>query len=770
MYWPDRGSGVPDEPARRPVASLIRQYFTEGGLGQAPTIPGADWFNQVTNELLNVLAEAGIDPSKSDDSQLTQSIYALQTNWFGVSAGASRVGTHGGDNVQHVLDDIHGGVDVRHIVSDLDANNRNAIFNHVGKVFVPRDVVVRCNLNPDDDVRKFVGFGTVITTDQWGNEHALSISAVNQGPTLTAKQMLSRANVALGTMAALRVGCIGDSISDGAWAGAFTSPNPTDANGDLSSSNYTHGASEATGSKSWFSLLINNMIGLAGHNLEHPRAMFTPCNAASSGKSLATGWAYRNFDFGFFQNQAYGKKAPDVLFISMGTNDVEAFRTPSQQDVFLDQCDALVAKAAGYGCKAVCFVAMTHWHSLASSFYEATFKHISSVKPTVDFINAAKYLEDYSNASEGSYTSSWQKVPAIGGGFDPVHPSTDGHKILAGAVAFELMNDRFSVVSDGSRFVAAQAGRVQAWTAPNDQLTPFGVTVSDPWLLPELGWPIYQTNPGSSGLDVTIRHFLWCNEELDLRLIEPKTPLWPSGASKTSIINIMRGSYDESSVSSEPLASTGNDIPSYLSTVVKKLPMGMNIIDVVYHNVINVYAPIMEFSCSRYTDLSVGPFAINIPASTARLCRQSTELERLSQQDVRLPSLGADWLVTVLCEQIPSGVALLGWFDIYAGTAYAVLKVSATEVHVCSVTSGIVMTVIQSVSGDFSGVFSVHFVQTLSGGLVQIEDSSLASHSIPVANCRGGSIGLANTTSAPSRVRIHGYRVEIPTDNGTINF
>lgn len=77
MYWPDRGSGVPVEPARRPVASAVRQYFTEGGEGSPPTVPGGDWFNQITNELLNVLAAAGIDPSKADDDQLLQAIQVV---------------------------------------------------------------------------------------------------------------------------------------------------------------------------------------------------------------------------------------------------------------------------------------------------------------------------------------------------------------------------------------------------------------------------------------------------------------------------------------------------------------------------------------------------------------------------------------------------------------------------------------------------------------------------------------------------------------------
>ncbi|MDM5074714.1 tail fiber domain-containing protein [Aeromonas bestiarum] len=76
MYWPDTQTGVDVEPARKPVASAVRKYFTEGGAGTPPTVPGGDWFNQFTNEMLNVLAAAGIEPSKTDDDQL---LLAIQT-------------------------------------------------------------------------------------------------------------------------------------------------------------------------------------------------------------------------------------------------------------------------------------------------------------------------------------------------------------------------------------------------------------------------------------------------------------------------------------------------------------------------------------------------------------------------------------------------------------------------------------------------------------------------------------------------------------------
>lgn len=90
MYWPDTNTGVDVEPTRKPVASPVRKFFTEGGVGQAPTVPGGDWFNQITNELLNVLAAAGIDPSKTDDDQVASAISMI------VSSSISRLAQNDG--------------------------------------------------------------------------------------------------------------------------------------------------------------------------------------------------------------------------------------------------------------------------------------------------------------------------------------------------------------------------------------------------------------------------------------------------------------------------------------------------------------------------------------------------------------------------------------------------------------------------------------------------------------------------------------------------
>ncbi|WP_342752631.1 right-handed parallel beta-helix repeat-containing protein [Pasteurella multocida] len=74
MYHLDNESGVSNIPAIAPLRSQQRLWFTEGGHGNAISYPGADWFNIVQAELLNVLDEAGISPDKGQLNQIAQAI------------------------------------------------------------------------------------------------------------------------------------------------------------------------------------------------------------------------------------------------------------------------------------------------------------------------------------------------------------------------------------------------------------------------------------------------------------------------------------------------------------------------------------------------------------------------------------------------------------------------------------------------------------------------------------------------------------------------
>ncbi|CCV46736.1 hypothetical protein RSF51_000805 [Yersinia enterocolitica] len=74
MFHLDNETGVPVMPNLPPVQSNTTKWFTEGGNGVPPSWPGSTWFNITQAEMLNVLADAGIDPDKADLSQLSKAI------------------------------------------------------------------------------------------------------------------------------------------------------------------------------------------------------------------------------------------------------------------------------------------------------------------------------------------------------------------------------------------------------------------------------------------------------------------------------------------------------------------------------------------------------------------------------------------------------------------------------------------------------------------------------------------------------------------------
>lgn len=86
MYALDNKSGIPQMPEIPEVFSHTPLWFTEGRDGNAPSYPGAHWFNIVQAELLNVLKEAGIEPNKADTTQLATALRILSGQIESISA------------------------------------------------------------------------------------------------------------------------------------------------------------------------------------------------------------------------------------------------------------------------------------------------------------------------------------------------------------------------------------------------------------------------------------------------------------------------------------------------------------------------------------------------------------------------------------------------------------------------------------------------------------------------------------------------------------
>lgn len=78
MYHLDNESGVGTMPPISGVSSATPQWFTES----PPSYPGADWFNVVQSELLNVLKDAGISPEKGSLNQLSLSIRTIISSGY----------------------------------------------------------------------------------------------------------------------------------------------------------------------------------------------------------------------------------------------------------------------------------------------------------------------------------------------------------------------------------------------------------------------------------------------------------------------------------------------------------------------------------------------------------------------------------------------------------------------------------------------------------------------------------------------------------------
>lgn len=77
MYHLDNVSGVPEMPEPKDTQSISPRWFGESQEQGGISWPGADWFNTVQAELLNLLAAAGITPDKSSFDQLSKAIPEL---------------------------------------------------------------------------------------------------------------------------------------------------------------------------------------------------------------------------------------------------------------------------------------------------------------------------------------------------------------------------------------------------------------------------------------------------------------------------------------------------------------------------------------------------------------------------------------------------------------------------------------------------------------------------------------------------------------------
>ncbi|MFO5510268.1 phage tail protein [Klebsiella pneumoniae] len=77
MYHLDNTSGVPEMPEPKEEQSISPRWFGESQEQGGISWPGADWFNMIQAELLNLLEAAGIQPEKKSHQQISDAIPVL---------------------------------------------------------------------------------------------------------------------------------------------------------------------------------------------------------------------------------------------------------------------------------------------------------------------------------------------------------------------------------------------------------------------------------------------------------------------------------------------------------------------------------------------------------------------------------------------------------------------------------------------------------------------------------------------------------------------
>ncbi|WP_366209119.1 hypothetical protein [Klebsiella pneumoniae] len=113
MYHLDNTSGVPEMPEPKDTQTISTRWFGESQEQGGISWPGADWFNVVQAELLNILSEAGIESDKHTFNQISQAVKRIGGDYIRqelrAGDGLKLLGKCSGkDNLREIEPEYHG--------------------------------------------------------------------------------------------------------------------------------------------------------------------------------------------------------------------------------------------------------------------------------------------------------------------------------------------------------------------------------------------------------------------------------------------------------------------------------------------------------------------------------------------------------------------------------------------------------------------------------------------------------------------------------------
>ena len=522
---------------------------------------------------------------------------------------------------------------VPNIDFDIDTDNRNACFSFSGTIYLPKDVKIRCNFLPEDDVRKFIGEGNIITTDPWGNEHMFDVYLSTKGGKFTPTNLIHQKLKRKGSENCT-IGVIGDSISDGFWGKqtATSNPNTGAPNYNLSSTNYDH--SQNGGSHSWvahFGLGLNAIIS-RWTNIPAMKVY----NASLNSMKLMDGWAYRNFDYGFFQNKAYNNSAPQVFLMAMGWNDINE----NNFDDYLDRFDQIIRKAWGYGCS-VGLVTVNMNDALRTAQEGALKRTICNKYQNTEYFDLGNYLRKRSSEDIRFNRSYYIKDD---GTFDTTHPQPLGQADIGNAMLSEVCKGTFiPSFKPNDKLLTFSSDKY--WDCIGTSGVHYPITYSPSGGTPALDRMGYLAVVRPNSENIYINAIVFCEESgMSLTILEPYTSesdfttqerghniSVASPLAKTFVApddDAVRYIHKNELIGSDKLG-TGKTLRTYVGA----LRYGLNVITIIYGgSPTRAYIPTLIFGKYIQSGVKFENVRLSVSKTTPRrfISRNSNEVDLLT--------------------------------------------------------------------------------------------------------------------------------------------
>jgi len=503
---------------------------------------------------------------------------------------------------------------------DTTTDNRVAAYAFPGKIFIPLNTTIRCNFLPTDDVRKFTGEGKILSRDPWGNEQVFDVALSMKGPQDTPKM---RVNSAAFRKTNVSIGIIGDSITDGLNTNGYYE-NPYDVpTNNLNSTNYNHMLNG--GNNSWFRWFIET-LGISHFGYVNKFNNIKGYNAAHVGAGFLDGWAYRNLDYGFFQNSAYENKMPNVVMISMGENDaIQSF----SQETLIDLYDAFIRKCWGYGAT-VAVVGIPMGHIGRMEVEQSVKAALHDKYPKVEYLDVSYAIDD-SLDNLGVGGNGGDAISLRGGQWDVTHPAQATHYRMGTYCAYLFSPQRFIHAKPNTKFLPVTHDKFMVETSTGNIGSPISST-SGPESIPGTSdadtnsmiaryvwWPYSALNTA-----VYIRYMIWCDadQEVDLTSFYITPSIYPGGTTKSIICRLSHQIRSDAATDPSCIASIGTEIEpvtgtsgyDYRSVHIARLKRGLNIFEVIHANA-STYAalPMLYFSSAE----SLGFSRVNLAGITS---------------------------------------------------------------------------------------------------------------------------------------------------------